>query len=111
MPSGSSAIAWIAAAAIAGLVGASLRIGLRPPPAMPPSVTGKGSPSEALLPLPRAPGHSPAAEPTQTALVRFWADNPNCAAATNGCQVCLRGSESSCSMPGIACQPAEWRCQ
>lgn len=110
MPSASPAIAWIGAMAIAGLVGASLRVALRPPLATQAPVGFKTSPDAALLPLPKVPGPLP--EPPATALARFWAGNPACQSATNGCQVCRRGnSDTSCSTPGIACQPAEWRCQ
>ena len=36
----------------------------------------------------------------------------DCREATNGCEVCRidAGGRSSCSLPGIACQPSSWRC-
>lgn len=39
------------------------------------------------------------------------ADDPGCLEWSNGCQVCQRWPDgTSCSLPGIACEPGALRC-
>ena len=69
------------------------------------------------LPAPTAPPPSTASpdvltESAPNAFIDFLARDPDCREATNLCQVCKLGPDgpARCSTPGIACQPAHWRC-
>ncbi len=64
-----------------------------------------GATARVQVPGPSTPHASaPEAPPRQTVAI--------CAERTNGCIVCKRYPDGveHCSLPGIACQPAAWRC-
>ena len=55
---------------------------------------------------------SPTLDPKEQAtLQNFGAANSQCREWSDGCAVCQRDDAVHCSLPGIACQPAEIACK
>jgi len=60
----------------------------------------------------RADETPPPVNPQEAAnLQSFATANPQCNEWSDGCAVCLRENGVKCSLPGIACQPAEIVCK
>lgn len=64
------------------------------------------------LPLPAPPPADPGPPVPDSIAGRFGAAQ-SCSEMSDGCRVCVRGSDGhpTCSMPGIACVPRDWRCR
>ena len=63
--------------------------------------------------LPRPTAHDEVASvPRDASAESVLARDQGCREASNSCEVCVRTpqGEARCSTPGIACQPATWRC-
>lgn len=75
---------------------------------------GHGQILDGVLTGPQATETGPAQPIEPGSLDDVLGREPKCAEASNGCAICRRSGEggpAACSTPGIACQPAGWRCE